>query len=162
MKWQFCLSLPIWIPCIYVLIYFLIVVARTSNKSGESRSSHRGAVETNLTRNYDVAGSIPAGLSLSHSNTGSEPHLQPTQQLTGNTRSLTHRVRPRIKPIYPHGDYIGFLIHWTTTGTSKKFFLKEKNWSRAERVAHLFLDIILSISWLHLNHDFVLYVSQDL
>ena len=40
-----------------------------------------------------------ASLDHSHSNTGSEPHLQPTPQLCGNARSLTHQVRPGIKPI---------------------------------------------------------------
>ena len=39
-----------------------------------------------------------AGLSHSHSNTGSKPHLQPTPQLAAMARSLTHRARPGIKP----------------------------------------------------------------
>ena len=40
------------------------------------------------------------GLRHSHSNTGSEPHLQPTAytEACSNSRSLTHWVRPRIEP----------------------------------------------------------------
>ena len=42
-----------------------------------------------------------AAATLCHSlrNTGSEPHLWPTPQLTGNTGSLTHWARPGIKPV---------------------------------------------------------------
>ena len=60
-------------------------------------------------------GAVDAGLHESHSNSGSEPHLQPTPQLTaqlcqiwatsvtyttvhGNTRSLTHWSSSGIKP----------------------------------------------------------------
>ena len=40
-----------------------------------------------------------ASLHHSHSNLGSEPHLQPMAQLThSNAGSLTHRLRPGIKP----------------------------------------------------------------
>ena len=44
----------------------------------------------------DRIGAIAAG--LRHSNWGSEPCLQPTPELTGDTRSLTHRARPGIEP----------------------------------------------------------------
>ena len=39
-----------------------------------------------------------AGLHHSHSNTGSEPHLQHTPQLPGNDESLTHQARPGVEP----------------------------------------------------------------
>ena len=43
-------------------------------------------------------GVAAAGLSHSHSNKGSQPHLRPTPQLNGNTESLTHWVGPGIEP----------------------------------------------------------------
>ena len=44
----------------------------------------------------DLIGAAAAGLHHSHSNMGSEPHLQPTPQLT-TARSLTHWARPGIE-----------------------------------------------------------------
>ena len=35
-------------------------------------------------------GAVADSLRHGHSNTRSEPHLRPTPQLSGNTRSLTH------------------------------------------------------------------------
>ena len=44
--------------------------------------------------------STAVGLCHSQSSTGTEPPLQPTPELCGKVGSLTHRVRPGIKP--PH------------------------------------------------------------
>ena len=43
-------------------------------------------------------GAIAAGLHHSHSNTGSEPHLQPTPKAHCNAGSLINWVRPGIEP----------------------------------------------------------------
>ena len=42
---------------------------------------------------------VATSLRHSHSNARSEPHLQPTPQLIGNTGSLTHGVRSGIEPV---------------------------------------------------------------
>ena len=39
--------------------YIYIVEYYSAIKKEQNRSSHRGAVETNLTRNHEVSGSIP-------------------------------------------------------------------------------------------------------
>ena len=43
-------------------------------------------------------GAVATGLSHSHSNSGSEPHLPTYTTAHGNARSLTHRARPGIEP----------------------------------------------------------------
>ena len=45
----------------------------------------------------DQIGAVAAG--LCHSNVGSEPHLRPTPQLTGNAGSLTHWVRSGVERV---------------------------------------------------------------
>ena len=62
-------------------IYFLLFRAAPTAYGG---SQTRGPI-----------GAVVAGLYHSYSNTRSEPHLQPTPQLTG---SLTHWARPGIEP----------------------------------------------------------------
>ena len=46
-----------------------------------------------------LIGAVAAGLRQSHSNTRSKPYLRPTPHTAhGNARSLTHWMRPGIKP----------------------------------------------------------------
>ena len=61
-----------------------------------------------------LIGAVATGLYQSQSNSGSKPHLRPTPD--GNTRSLTHWVRPEIKPA-TSWFLIGFVNHWAMTGT---------------------------------------------
>ena len=56
-----------------------------------------------------------AGLHHSHSNAEFEPYLRPMSQLV-KAGSLTHRMRPGIKPT-SHRPCVGFLTLWVTMGT---------------------------------------------
>ena len=67
--------------------------------------------------------------SLCHSNSkaGSELHLQPSPQLTGNAESPTHWARPGIEPASSM-DTSQIHFYCTTMGTQKLFFnLKIQN-----------------------------------
>ena len=69
-----------------------------------------------------LIGTIATGLHHSHSNTGSEPHLQPYTTTHSNTGSLTHWARPGIEPTtswFP----VGFVSHWAMTGTPGKLLM---------------------------------------
>ena len=59
-------------------------------------------------------GPVATSLRQSHSNVGSEPHLQPTPQLTA--MRLTHWARAGIEPATSR-FLVGFVNHCTTTGT---------------------------------------------
>ena len=64
---------------------------------------------------------VATGLHQSHSNVGSKPCLQPTPTAHGNARSLTHWVRPGIKPA-TSWFLVGFANHCATMGTPIKKF----------------------------------------
>jgi len=66
---------------------------------------------------------IATSLHYSHSNTESEPSLTYTTA-HGNTRSLTHWVRPGIEPASSWTP-VRPRFHCATTGTPIDFFLKD-------------------------------------
>ena len=73
-------------------------------------------------------GAVAASLCQSHNNSGSEPRLQPTPQLTatytsahGNAGSLTHWARLGIEPA-TSWFLVGFVNHCAMTGTPKLLY----------------------------------------
>ena len=70
----------------YSLAFFFFFLFRAAS-AGYGCSQDRGRIRA-----------AAAGLHHSHSNLASKLHLRPTPLLMANTGSLTHRVRPGIKP----------------------------------------------------------------
>ena len=91
--------------CLYIYIYIGLFAIFGATPMGYGGSQAR-----------DLIGAVATGVPQSHSNVGSEPHLQPTPQLMGNTISIIHWARPGIKPAilwFP----VRFVNHWAMMGT---------------------------------------------
>ena len=71
---------------VYLFIYFCLLSSRAAP------AAHGGSQTRGIIR------AVATGLRQSLSNARSQPRLQPTRQLMGNTGSLTHWARPGIKP----------------------------------------------------------------
>ena len=96
----FCVSSILFL-LLYLFFFFFFLAAPLAYWTSQARS---------------LIGAIAAGLCHSHSNTGSEPHLQPIPQAHGDAGSLTHWVRPGIKPA-SSWFLVGFVNCWATKGT---------------------------------------------
>ena len=94
--------------CFVLFFVFFCLFRATSVAYGGSQS--RGRI-----------GAIAACLHHSHSNEGSKPRLRPTVTAHGNGGSLTHWVRPGIKPT-SSWILVGFVNHWATMGIPVFFF----------------------------------------
>ena len=93
----------------YLFIFCLFVFSRAAPMA-YGGSQARGPV-----------GAAAAGLYHSHSNTGSEPCLQPTPQLMA-TSEPESTERGQGSNLQAHGSLVGFVNHWATTGTPNLTF----------------------------------------
>ena len=80
---------------------------------------------------YGLNQSYSWGLYHSHDNTRSELNLWPTLQLAAMLDEWGQGSN-----LHPHRDYVGFLIHWATTGTPYSTF-------KSHTVPHRFMKLFL-------------------
>ena len=94
--------------CMYVCIYFCLSGAAPAAYGG---SQARGSIRA-----------VAAGLSHSHSNAISMSVTYTYTTAHGNTRSLTHWVRPGIEPVSSR-ILVRFINCWATTTTPEQFLI---------------------------------------